>query len=220
MRLKTIGVVGFQGAGKDTVGDFLVDKLNFERDSFAKPLKDAVAAIFGWPRDMLEGLTKESRLWREQPDVWWEEHLNWNTHPGKEISERFTPRVALQLIGTEVMRMSFHDDIWTLSLANRLKNKQQVVVTDCRFPNELNIIKQHNGVNIRVVRGPEPVWFQAAEIYNNKNSDSAARIYCRNILEDYKIHPSEYAWIGYNFDYVIYNDGTLEELYSKIKEIL
>jgi cytidylate kinase len=49
-----IGVCGLIGAGKDTIADYLVNVHGFRRDSFAASLKDAVAAIFGWDRDMIE----------------------------------------------------------------------------------------------------------------------------------------------------------------------
>ncbi len=52
-----IGIVGFKGAGKDTAGNFFEQNHGFDPDSFAAPLKDAVAAIFGWPRHLLEGDT-------------------------------------------------------------------------------------------------------------------------------------------------------------------
>ena len=63
-----IGICGFQGSGKDTVADYLVNTHDFRRISFAGTLKDAVSAIFGWDRELLEGRTRESREWREQID--------------------------------------------------------------------------------------------------------------------------------------------------------
>ena len=70
-----IGLVGLIGSGKDTVAERLVSHHGYVRDSFAKSLKDATASIFGWNREMVEGNTKESREWREQPDAFWSEHL-------------------------------------------------------------------------------------------------------------------------------------------------
>ena len=52
-----IGVCGFIGSGKDTVADYLQNFHEFRRESFASTLKDAVAAVFGWDRTMLEGRT-------------------------------------------------------------------------------------------------------------------------------------------------------------------
>ena len=128
-----IGVVGFIGSGKDTVADYLVNFHEFRRESFANTLKDAVAAVFGWDRVMLEGRTKEAREWREQVDPWCAERLAMPT---------LTPRWVLQYWGTEVCRKGFHDDIWIASLENKLRNsKDNVVISDCRFPNEISSIR-------------------------------------------------------------------------------
>jgi ABC-type oligopeptide transport system ATPase subunit len=56
-----IGIVGFAGSGKGTVGDILVNDHDFTKLSFADAVKDATSAIFGWPRHLLEGDTNESR---------------------------------------------------------------------------------------------------------------------------------------------------------------
>ena len=61
-----IGFVGFIGSGKDTAADYLFNFHEFRRESFANTLKDAVAAVFGWDRVLLEGRTKEAREWRAQ----------------------------------------------------------------------------------------------------------------------------------------------------------
>jgi len=106
-----IGICGFIGSGKDTIADYLVNFHEFRRDSYAGTLKDAVAAVFNWDRELLEGRTKEARAWREQVDPWWAERLN---------MPDLTPRLALQLWGTEVCRKGFHDDIWIASVENKL----------------------------------------------------------------------------------------------------
>ena len=96
-----IGLVGLIGSGKDTVAERLVTHHNYKRDSFAKSLKDAVSSMFNWDRELLEGNTSESRVWREQPDKFWSERM------GAEI----TPRWVLQYFGTEVMRQGMYDAI-------------------------------------------------------------------------------------------------------------
>ena len=70
-----IGITGLIGSGKDTAADYLCTVHGFKRMSFAGTLKDAVAAVFGWDRELLEGSTKASREWREQVDEWWANRL-------------------------------------------------------------------------------------------------------------------------------------------------
>jgi hypothetical protein len=197
-----IGLVGFIGSGKGTVGDIL-EVHGFTKDSFAKPLKDACSIMFGWPREMLEGDTEVSRKWREEPDSFWSEKFGYS----------FTPRLALQLMGTEAGRNVFHQDVWVISLLNRAKGKD-VVVTDVRFKNEINYIQQNGGVIVRVRRGEEPDWYKLAE-------DAAAGFSSAIMgMKDKGIHQSEWDWIGSEFNYTIDNDGTVNELGNKVKELL
>jgi hypothetical protein len=147
-----IGVCGLIGAGKDTIADYLVNIHQFRRESFANTLKDAVSAVFGWDRELLEGRTRHSREWREQVDAWWAERLG---------MPDLTPRWVLQYWGTEVVRRGFHDDTWIASLENKLrKTTDDVVISDCRFPNEIAAIKRAGGTVIRVHRGPDPDWYR------------------------------------------------------------
>jgi hypothetical protein len=71
-----IALVGFQGSGKDTVGNILKNEYGFCTTSFAKPLKAALSDMFGWDPSLLEGITPESRSWREMPDPFWSEHFH------------------------------------------------------------------------------------------------------------------------------------------------
>lgn len=200
-----VGVCGLIGSGKDTIADYLVNIHEFRRDSFASTLKDACAAVFGWDRVMLEGRTKSSREWREQRDEWWSQRL------GREI----TPRYILQHWGTEVCRKGFHDDIWIASLENKLRNaKDDVVISDCRFPNEIQAIREQGGAVIRVKRGQDPVWYEIAE-HANRGTEFAAIA-----LQNLGVHASETSWIGTEFDRVIDNNGTLDDLYVQINDLV
>jgi len=203
-----IGVCGFIGSGKDTVADYLQNFHEFRRDSFASTLKDAVASVFGWDRELLEGRTKEARAWREQVDAWWANRL---------LMPELTPRSILQLWGTEVCRRSFHDDIWIASLENKLRNsKDDIVISDCRFPNEIQSIKAAGGIVVRIVRGPEPDWYEAALSANRGPDGNATWSLSRQQLEKLKIHPSETAWVGTKFDAVLDNNYSYDHLYAQV----
>lgn len=206
-----IGICGFIGSGKDTVADYLVNIHQYRRESFANTLKDAVAAVFGWDRTLLEGRTKQAREWREQVDPWWANRLG--------IPD-LTPRWILQYWGTEVFRRGFHDDIWIASLENKLrKTTDDVVISDCRFPNEISAIKNAGGVVIRVMRGPDPEWYQDAANVNMGPTNMSWAISKQKILE-LKIHASETSWIGTKFDRVLDNNGTLDGLYYQVNDLV
>ena len=202
-----VGLVGFIGSGKDTVAKQFVQQ-GCVQDSFAGPLKDMCSTVFGWDREMIEGETVESRDFRETPDIFWSKKLG---------IPNFTPRLALQLIGTEVLRNHFSQDIWLNSLEYRIRRNNEtncVVISDARFRNELDLIKSMGGVIIWVQRGELPEWFDTAKTaYNNAIS--------RKIMETkYRdVHESEWNWAGYPVDYTIKNDGTLEELQDKVQII-
>jgi hypothetical protein len=203
-----IGFVGFIGSGKDTAADYLVNFHEFRRDSFANTLKDAVAAVFGWDRTMLEGRTKQAREWREQVDPWWAERLN---------KPNLTPRWILQYWGTEVCRKAFHDDIWIASLESKLRNsKDNIVISDVRFPNEIKAIHNAGGKVIRIKRGPEPEWYDDA-VNANAGDKYMGWSIGKKKLETLKIHASETAWVGGNIDVTISNDGSIDELFLAIK---
>lgn len=198
-----IGICGFIGSGKDTIADYLVNFHGFRRESFANSLKDAVADVFGWDRVLLEGRTAESREWREQVDEWWSKRLD---------IPNLTPRFILQRWGTEVLRTSFHDDIWIASVENKIRqSKDNIVITDCRFKNEIQSLRNIGGKVIRVKRGLEPDWYQLAIDANTGDYEANFK------LAEYNIHESERAWVGSNFDAIIENSTSIDELYQNIR---
>ena len=188
-----IGICGLIGSGKGTVADILVEEHGFKKLSFADSLKDGVAAMFDWPRHLLEGNTEESRAWREQTDPFWTEET------GKEIS----PRLVLQLVGTECMRQGFYDGVWVSLAKKKLVRfpSQNWVIPDTRFPNEINMIHSVGGQIWHVKRGDDPDWFEPLREHNVIPTD---------------VHPSEYAWVRSEFDQVIKNEGTIKDLRNQI----
>lgn len=204
-----IGICGFIGSGKDTAANYLVGWHGFRRDSFAGALKDAVAHVFGWDRELLEGLTTEARAWREQVDPWWAERLG---------MPHLTPRWVLQYWGTEVCRTGFHDDIWIAALENRLRQRTgHTVISDVRFPNEVAAIRNAGGRIIWIRRGPDPEW--CSTLIQMREHDIALGIRT-DYMRQFNVHASEWAWVGTRFDTVVDNNGSVEQLYEQLKNLV
>lgn len=211
---KLIAITALRGSGKDTTADYIVKNyLNWEKDSFAGTLKDAVSAIFGLDRKMLAGETAEDRAIREKPDEYWSEKL------GYEV----TPRMLLQKIGTDILRDYFDKNIWINSLEHKLMNTDKnVIVTDCRFKNEIDVLKELGAIFIRIQRPPLPKWFEKVEEIGKLYYKGARFLVdpYQQIDELQNIHQSEWDWIGYDRpDYVLKNNGTFEDLYTQIRQI-
>jgi len=155
---------------------------------------------------MLEGKTAEHRVMREQTDEWWSDKLG---------IPNFSPRLALQLMGTDVMRNHFHKDIWVLSLLRRAP-KTGLVISDARFPNEVAVIRKAGGIVIRVDRGPKPEWWTTA-----MDACDGCPIAIDMMDTMYSnVHASEWSWVNTTPDEVIHNDGTLEDLELAVQTLV
>jgi dephospho-CoA kinase len=192
-----IGICGFQSAGKDTIANLLINEYGFKKLSFASALKDIISIMFGWPRDKLEGLTKEDREWRESIDTWWADKLQ---------MPQLTPRYVLQYIATDLFRNHFHPEIWITIVEKQLNQFDNIVITDCRFENEINLLIKYGAKIIKVYRNL-PEWFSRYKLGHN-------------VEEAKNLHASEIEWIRCHGDYEITNNGTTDELYEKIKYII
>lgn len=198
MTRKVIGLCGFIGSGKGTVGDILVKEHGYTKLNFADTLKDGVSAVFGWDRGLLEGDTEASREWRETPDGFW----------SQELHREITPRSVMQLFGTDCMRKGFDEEVWVLTVKRQLVENPTTnyVLTDVRFYNERDMITDLGGEVWRVKRGADPEWTQKA-INDNK--------YHTEWMNDYPdIHESEWRWLDHptEFSRSILNDNGKAEL--------
>ena len=201
--MRIYAICGLIGSGKDTLSGILQENfekrhINVVKLSFAKTLKDAVSCVFGWDRKMLEGDTKESREWRETVDEWWSKRLN---------IPNLTPRFILQNWGTDVLRGHFHPDIWIASLESQIRfsGAEVVIITDCRFQNEIECLKKYNTKFIWIQRGDLPKWVD---------------MYLEYDVEPKNIHPSEYSWIKNSFDYIIHNDRDINSLSLEVEKMI
>ena len=200
------------GAGKNAAAQYLVDQHGFTALSFAGKLKDAVSVIFGWDRELLEGTTDESRVWREQVDPWWSQRLN---------IPHLTPRWILQHVGTEVWRNHFHSDIWLAALERELLNTPgDVVVTDARFSNELEVLRSLGAVTVLITKpGEKPPYWDLALRYQSAIADWQ-REKIRDQLIETGIHESEWAWVGAKFELNILNHTTLDGLHRMVEMVV
>lgn len=171
-----IGLGGFAKAGKDTVATHLVEKYGFKQLAFAGPLKQACKEIFSFTDEQVHGDLKEVN------DEYW----------------GFSPRFALQKVGTECMRDGFDLDIWVKAAGKRIMSEPDTnwVITDVRFPNEASAVVDWGGDVIRINR-------PAAGASNGIEA-----------------HPSEMAMAEYRvWRAIINNNGTLEELYEEVDKV-
>lgn len=102
-----------------------------------------------------------------------------------------TNREFLQQVGIKFRDID--EDFWIKTLINQNKDKKVLIITDARFLNELKYIKNQGGVTI--------------QIKNNR-------------VQAVNDHVSETEHLSWDFDYVIENNGTLDEFYTKLKEIV
>ena len=140
------------------------------------------------------------------------------------LVESLTPRKLLQLLGTECGRDIIHNNIWVNALMSRYPPKEVInainkttdgsygvkqpnwIITDVRFPNELQAVKDRGGITIRIIR-PDFI----------ENALTGEKFPVKVHRQE---HESETALDNYKFDYEIQNNGTIAELIDKVEVIL
>jgi hypothetical protein len=180
--IRTLGLNGFKGSGKDTVFSFLqsglaVEKygnLNVQRDAFADRLKLSAYRCFK-PDATLEEALRWADVLKEEGmvEVW-----------GPDIADAVSGREFLQNYGTEAHREVFNKDFWVHAVELQPGDDIDVlVITDCRFPNEAEaILSQPGSAVIEIVRDgvasdghaseqPLPEELVTARIYNDGTLD-------------------------------------------------
>jgi hypothetical protein len=192
-----IGLVGKKNSGKTTVTEYLQSKYRFEEVVFADPLKQVVEIIFGFDYDMLLGNTPEKRVLRNtlRDPIW-----------------NMTPVQAMQQLGTEVFRDNFDKETWVKiagrKVDNFLSQGKSVVVSDVRFGNEIEFIRQKGGQII--------VLYENAQDTKILTEEELERI--KGTPEGHASETSFQAHIDYNKDILIRNEKTgLDDLHGKIE---
>ena len=212
-----IGINGKIGAGKDTVGTIIQKLLLTNKNQtsqikkFAGKLKQIASLLTGFPVEMFESSDfKKSYLgeqWAKTPVAPLSQATLFDT---VDFNNLMTYREFLQKLGTEAMRDGLHENTWVNALFadynatgynyTGCENKviqgeweyPNWIITDMRFENELEAVVKKGGITIRVVR--------PGTVIGN--------------------HPSETALDGFIMHYEIINDGTMEDLVDKVRDIL
>lgn len=155
-----IGLCGAAGCGKGSVAGFLAaGESPFVEIAFADPLYAAVSAITGLPVASLR-----DRETKERPIEGF----------GK------SPRELLQLLGTEFGRKMIGESIWVDRAMRTVEHYQLsgigVVISDVRFDNEAEAIRERGGVVWRVVRNAPSCLSEAASQHESEGGIRAELI--------------------------------------------
>jgi hypothetical protein len=227
-RVNLLAISGKAYSGKDTIGDIIqfltstngVTKYevwkslqcvgngcsNWKIVKFADSLKDIVCILTGCTREQLEDSDfKNSNLPKEWDYIRFldGELIIPEKRPNLQPSS-YTFRSLLQILGTNLLRNQLHENVWVNALFSKYKKDFREykcsetypswIITDVRFPNEARAVKDRGGIVIRV----------------NRNNTEITKM----------THISETALDGYDFDWIIDNNGTIEDLIVKTKEML
>lgn len=190
-----IGLGGFAFSGKDTVADHWESEYGWIKLYMSKPLETALLRVNPW-------VDVRASNWETQRDEIlgdsdWLRYADLHGLVGYDASKKcLDVRNYLQKLGTEVGRNMFGENVWVdygFGEADKLRNDGlNVAITGIRFPNELDAVRQRGGLSIWVERpGYGPVNTHASD--NTLSAD--------------------------DFDVVVYNEGTLADLYEKARII-
>ena len=125
-----------------------------------------------------------------------------------KINKNSTIRDVLQILGTNLLRNEFNNNIHIAATLGSIKKEENIIITDLRFKNEKKCIEELGGITIRVNR---PCVYDT-----NGDGDCGIGICkCKQLQ-----HPSETELDNETFKYVIDNNGTIGDLIEKVREIL
>jgi hypothetical protein len=189
-----IGLAGAKGSGKNTVGDYLEREFDFKQLSFAAPLKESAAACLGVDAEVWERTKNDPEayvvLQREAPDFRGDVDRH---RMYTEVLAQVTVREFLQRYGTEAHRDIFGEDFWTKGLGLANLEDGRYVITDMRFENETTEVIRCGGTTLYIDRD------------TGTGTDSHAS----------EVPPPEHL-----IDEHIDNNGTMEELYARVRGVL
>lgn len=182
------GVSGKRGSGKDTLADILVEKYKFIKMSFAEELKKEVREKFGLTKEHTDCKLKEKPLENFIRD-------KYKDFKNNIITEYWTPRQIMIHYGQFFRQFDLL--WWTKKVFNKIKDLEnmlklstnysdlRVVISDVRFKNEANYIRQHKGKIIRLERKPD------LNIYGPEQLNDISETDMDNYLPDYLLDKTQ-----------------------------
>lgn len=194
MNIQLWGITGKKRSGKDTVAELLINKYNFQRYSFADPIKKAAMEMFGFSHEQMWGSAEE----KETVDSRW----------------NISPRRMLQLLGTELFQYDIHKylnegefnvgrAVWVYRFKLWFEEEKEkhikenkdfkIVISDVRFIHEVEAIRNLGGQILEVSRPS----ISSVDTHASENE-------LDSIIPDFKFM----------------NNGTIDDLYLKIDEYI
>lgn len=184
MQKVILAISGRKQSGKSSTCRYIeqawghTDVVVVEEFSFADPLKDMCVKLLGLKPERVRGTDEQKNspvphlLWENFPVVearsrWW-----WDGDVAKYHSGPMTGREVMQYWGTEVFRRAY-PDVWAKAAVQAIDdrafefaiencgdfdrtNTLVAVLPDCRFPNEVQAVKDAGGYVLRLTRNPHP----------------------------------------------------------------
>ena len=138
-----IAFAGRKQSGKTTSAEFVANLFWQHKDSkiynFADPLKNLCIDILGLEHKQCYGSDEDKN---QLVDCYWDNH-------------QLSAREVLQIVGTDMFRR-MQNHVWSnATIRQILKDKPNIaIIADCRFPNEVNAIKNVGGIVIKLTRNP------------------------------------------------------------------
>lgn len=175
--MNLIGICGKKGSGKDAAGAALAS-IGYHQVAFAEALKLMTARLYEYLK--FDESTANKMIYGDLKEM-----------PVPELGGHST-RYAMQTLGTEWGRLCLDRDLWVNIGIAKAKQYDKAVITDVRFPNEAEAIKEQGGIIIRILR----------EIADNAKDEHASEM-IDNIVPDFFVD----------------NNGSLQDLKRKILEI-
>jgi len=187
-----IGFLGKMRSGKSTCAEYIKKNYNYEEKFFAESLKYIIQYLFKFSDEQLYGNDKQ------KIDEYW----------------GISARQAMQYIGTNLFREQMDklipgisESFWITVLERELNKNKNYVFSDCRMQNEIDFIKKfgnHGGIIVKIIRPQKEV-----EERDILKEDHTLSHKTESNIDEVK-----------GYDYVIINDGTKEDLYKKLDDLM